>query len=103
MNTADRIKQVRREILVSLKSIYPAAFKLETLYRALIVVFPDLEFDNIKQDVAYLLSKGYVERRMPQSHDNPEAVPWRLRWYGLTAGGVEIADRVRVDDALEIV
>lgn len=102
MNTADRIKLIRREILVSLKAVYPAAFKLDTLFRSLLGVFPELEFDTFRQDVAYLQDKGYIERKMPRSCDHPDMVPWRERWFELTASGVEIADRVRRDAALEI-
>ena len=99
----EQIKAVRREILVTLKSIYPAAMEAGVLYRSsLLAVFPDLEFAHLKQDLAYLLAKGYLERAMPKQHERPEMVPWKHRWFHLTAAGVEIADRVRTDEALEV-
>lgn len=103
MSRAEQIKRIRRELLVSLKAIYPAAMESQVLLRAaLLPLFPDLEFDHLRQDLAYLVGKGYIKRAMPKDHDHPEAVPWRYRWFALTPEGVEIADRVRTDEALEV-
>lgn len=100
--SAEQIKRMRREILVSLKSVYPAPLEAAGQFRALVGVFPTVEFGNFRQDLAYLIEKGYLERFMPKHHDCPETVPWRRRWFKLTAAGVEIADRVRTDEALEV-
>ncbi len=102
MNEADRIKTLRREVLVNLKMVYPAAFQGQPLFEALLMVFPDYEWSHFRQDLAYLIAKGYLARLMPQSHANPEGVPWPRRWFALTAAGVEIADKVRFDEALEV-
>lgn len=101
MSRVEQIKAIRREILAELKQVYPTPFKAETIFRCLLAVFPDLEFDTLKKDLWYLLEKSYVVRVMPKEHDNPDMVPWRLRYFRLTATGVEIADRCRIDDALE--
>ena len=102
MSRADQIKRMRREILVSLKSVYPAPLEAGGLFRALVGIFPTVEFDNFRQDLAYLIEKGYLERFMPKHHDHPDMVPWRRRWFKLTPAGVEIADQVRRDEALEV-
>ena len=102
MNRADLIKRMRREILVSLKSIYPAPTEARRFYSALLPLFPTVEFDHFRQDLAYLIEKGYLERFMPKHHDHPDMVPWRRRWFKLTPAGVEIADQVRTDEALEV-
>lgn len=102
MNSAERIKTIRREMLVSLKAIYPSSLEAQSLYRAMLAAFPDMEFDHLRQDLSYLLDKGYIARTMPRSHDHPDLIAWKYRWFCLTAAGVEIADRVRFDEALEI-
>lgn len=95
------IKRVRNEIVVALKVLYPGALQAETLLRSLLVLFPTLEFEQLKRDLHYLAEKGYLERVIPPSENGNGATPWRKRWFRLTARGIEIADRCILDPALE--
>ena len=116
-----QIKRIRNEILVALKVIYPAALQAEQLMRTLLVLFPTLEFEHLKRDLHYLCEKGYLERVIADGDNTGRAslldggaglpdgraglldglTPWRRRWFRLTAGGVEIAERCIQDPALE--
>ncbi len=96
-----QIKRVRNEILVVLKVIYPAALQAEQLMRTLLVLFPTLEFEHVRRDLHYLHEKGYIRRVTAESESNGGLTPWRRRWFRLTAGGIEIADRCIQDPALE--
>ena len=94
------IKRIRNEILVALKVIYPAALQAESLMRTLLVLFPTLEFEHLKRDLHYLGDKGYLKRVIADADGNG-LTPWRRRWFRLTVGGVEIAERCISDPALE--
>lgn len=98
-----QIKRMRNEILVALKMLYPAALQADSLLRGMLMLFPSLEFDHFRRDLAYLLEKRYIERVMPFGAGDPEsaAVPWRRRWFKLTTAGLEIADRCVRDPALD--
>lgn len=98
---AKALKRIRNEILVGLKVVYPAALQVERLLRSLLVLFPTLELDQTKRDLHYLSEKGYVERVIADSENGNGLTPWRRRWFRLTAGGVEIAERCIADPALE--
>ena len=102
MSNAGMIKKIRREILVNLKMVYPASLQGQDLFTTLLNIFPDYEWAIFRQDLAYLIEKGYVERTMPTSGGDANLVPWKKRWFDLTASGVEIADQVRHDEALEV-
>ena len=95
------IKRIRNEVLVALKVVYPAALQAERLMRSLLVLFPTMEFDHLRRDLHYLLSKGYVERVTPDLGNGNGLTPWRKRWFRLTATGIELADRCIRDPALE--
>ena len=95
------IKRIRNEILVALKMLYPAALQADRLMRSLLVLFPTLEFDHLRRDLHYLIEKNYVERITPDREQNNHLVPWRQRWFRLTAAGVEVADHCINDPALE--
>lgn len=98
-----QIKQMRREILVALRVLYPGAMQAEPLLRSLLVLFPQLEFDHFRRDLAYLIEKGYIERIIPSDDVESEggAAPWRKRWFKLRPAGLEVADRCKLDPALE--
>lgn len=100
---APLIKRMRNEILVALKMLYPAALQADSLLRGMLMLFPALEFDHFRRDLAYLLEKGYIERVLPFDDGDSEcvAVPWRRRWFKLTSAGLEIADRCVRDPALD--
>src|SRR5262245_12903450 len=99
---SQHIKQVRNEILVALKVLYPGAMQADPLLRSLLMLFPELEFDHFRRDLAYLIEKRYVERVIPQSEHETESngTKWRRRWFKLTTAGLEIADHCIHDPAL---
>jgi len=96
-----QIKRIRNEILVALKVVYPAALEAGQIARSLLVLFPTLEFDNIKRDLHYLTEKRYIERVIADSENGNGLTPWRRRWFRLTTSGMELADRCIKDPALE--
>ena len=100
--SAKRIKRVRNEILVALKMLYPAALQGDQLLRSLLVLFPALEWDQFRRDLAYLSEKNYLIRVVSDAEKAPEATPWRKRWFRLTSAGLEIADHCVDDPALEV-
>ncbi len=96
-----QIKRIRNEILVALKVVYPAALEADRIMRSLLVLFPTLEFDQLKRDLHYLTEKGYIERVLPDCETDTYLTPWRRRWFRLTSAGIELADRCIKDPALE--
>ncbi|HSW46339.1 MAG TPA: hypothetical protein VLM89_12290 [Phycisphaerae bacterium] len=96
------IKRVRNEILVALKMLYPAALQGDQILRALLAVFPQLEWENLKKDIAYLSEKGYIQRIIAESEPDARVTRWRKRWFRLTSSGVEVADHCVEDKALEV-
>lgn len=94
------IKKKRNEILVALKMVYPAAMQSEQIMRSLLSIFPDLEFDQLRKDLHYLIEKGYVTRVVADSESEASATPWRKRWMRLTPRGMEVADECVRDPAI---
>jgi hypothetical protein len=102
-NGASRqIKRVRNEVLMALKMLYPAALQGDQVLRTLLALFPQLEWDVLKKDIAYLCEKGYVQRIVAECEIDPRITSWRKRWFRLTSSGVEIADHCVEDKALEV-
>jgi len=99
---SSRIKRVRGEILVALKLLYPAAMQADQLLRSLLAIFPQLEWEHFRKDLAYLVEKGYLKRVVCEGEGDPNLTPWRKRWFRLTAAGVEVADRCVEDPAVEV-
>ncbi|HOB76427.1 MAG TPA: hypothetical protein PKG54_18100 [Phycisphaerae bacterium] len=99
---ARQIKRVRNEVLMALKMLYPAALQGDQILRTLLAVFPQLEWDVLKKDLAYLCEKGYTQRIIAESEADPRLTSWRKRWFRLTSKGVEIADHCVEDKALEV-
>lgn len=95
------IKRIRNEILVALKVAYPTAVQARQLLRILIPLFPTLEFDHLKRDLHYLVTKSYLERVVSEAESDAVLTPWRNRWFRLSARGMELADRCIQDPALE--
>lgn len=95
-----QIKQVRSELLVALKMLYPSALQAEQLFRSLLSLFPDLEWDHFRRDLVYLNEKGYLQRIIADT-ENGGATPWRRRWFRLTSRGLEVADHLISDPALD--
>ncbi len=99
--TTREIKQLRNEVLVALRVLYPGALQAEPLLRSLLTLFPTLEFEQLKRELHYLGAKGYLETVRPAGEDDAALIPWRKRWFRLTTRGVEIADHCVRDPALE--
>ncbi len=98
---AQVIKRIRNEILVTLKTVYPAALTAEHVMLSLAVVFPTLEFDQVRRDLHYLMAKAYIDRVVAECEDANGLTPWRRRWFRLSTRGIELADRCIHDPALE--
>ncbi len=96
-----QIKRVRHEVLVALKMLYPAALQGDQILRTLLVIYPQLEWDQLRKDLAYLAEKGYVQRIIAETEAEPRLTSWRRRWFRLTSSGVEVADHCVEDKALE--
>jgi len=96
------IKQIRGETLVALKLVYPAALQADALLRSLLALFPQLEWDHYRKDLAYLLEKGYLRQVWADQSGAPRHARWRQRWFRLTSAGVEVADRCIADPAVEL-
>jgi hypothetical protein len=102
--TSQQIKRIRTEVLVALKMLYPAPLQAEQLFRSLLCIFPTLEWDAFKRDLAYLCEKGYLQRVVADAERDsgaPGLTPWRKRWFRLTSAGLEVADHVINDPALD--
>jgi hypothetical protein len=99
---ARQIKRVRTEILMVLKMLYPAALQGDQILRTLLAIFPQLEWDQLRKDLAYLCEKGYVQRIVADSEIDARLTSWRKRWFRLTSQGVEVADHCVEDKALEV-
>ncbi|GIK17326.1 MAG: hypothetical protein BroJett003_22900 [Planctomycetota bacterium] len=99
--TPREIKQIRNEILVALKMVYPAAMQAEQVLRSLLAVFPSLEFDHLKRDLHYLAEKGYLARVVADTESDARLTPCRRRWFRLTTQGIEVADHCITDPALD--
>lgn len=98
--TAREIKRIRNETLVALKMLYPAALQAEQIMRSLLSLFPHLEWDHFRRDLAYLCEKGYLQRVIADRENDERLTPWRQRWFRLTSRGVELADHLIDDPAL---
>jgi len=96
-----QIKRVRNEILVALKLLYPAALQAEALMRSLLCLFPTVEWDQFRRDLAYLCEKGYLQRVVADTEIEERLTPWRHRWFRLTTSGMELADHCIKDPALD--
>ena len=96
-----QIKRTRNEILVALKMLYPAPLQAQQLFRSLLCVFPLLEWDPFRRDLAYLCEKGYLQRVVADTEGDERLTPWRKRWFRLTSAGLEVADQVVKDPALD--
>ncbi len=87
---------------MALKMLYPAALMGEQLLRSLLILFPQLEWDHFRRDLAYLCEKGYITRVVADNERDERTTPWRRRWFRLTSEGVEVADHCIEDPALEL-
>ena len=86
------IKKSRWGLLQVLKMFYPC----ETDFLSLALTLPTVELHHIKVDLSYLIDKGLVAWTNQEPNQR-----WDEREYKLTATGVETADRITADPALE--
>lgn len=89
---AQQIKAVRRHILDVLKMAYPG----ELTFADICAVLPLVEEFYLRRDAEYLCDKGYVVWR-----NETRNMSYEKRSFKLTAKGMEIADRINTDPALE--
>jgi len=86
------IKSTRRKLLETLRLLYPATVPFYHV-RA---IMADVEEHHLKVDVSYLVDKGLATRVNERGNQS-----WDEREFRLTAEGVEVADRIVADPALE--
>jgi len=94
-----KLKQLRRFIISNLNRLYPTPLQIVTLFRVMISFDEHYDMSLLQKDVAYLKQKGYVEFVDDSFGGFPS---FKDKYVGLTAEGKEIADRVQLDEALEI-
>ncbi|MBN1344356.1 MAG: hypothetical protein JXQ73_16835 [Phycisphaerae bacterium] len=92
MSETRTIEQVRRELLVMLKVVYPASLSADVLFRALLGAFPRMEREYLRKDLAYLSEKGYVTWQPLSGAAALGGDEGRRRAYRLTPSGVERVD-----------
>jgi len=101
MNGADpvKIKQARRQILRNLDLVYPSGLTMRSLYQTVCAIDVMYDFGLFGKDVEYLKAKGYV-------FFIDDAIGGRDSFEEkvgkLTAEGLEVAQRITSDQALEI-
>jgi len=94
-----KIKQQRRQLLTNMDLFYPSPVQCSTLYRTVIHIDPSYESAAYRKDVYYLEAKGYFEFVDDQLGG---ANTFESKVIKLTALGLEIAQRIMTDPALEI-
>lgn len=87
------IKAARRRLIDVLKMAYPTPLGFEGLLHTM----PTLESAHLRVDLEYLLGKGYLKEIDPRANKS-----WKDRSFSLSPPGVEIADAINVDPALEV-
>jgi hypothetical protein len=103
MAKTDLIKQARRLILRSLDKVYPSPLNIKCLYQVTCTVDAAYDIAVMRKDIAYLQEKGYLilikidgKASLADVHRDSLAV------VKLTAMGLEVAQNLREDQALEI-
>ena len=93
------IIQARQRIMRSLDLVYPSGLTMKSLYQTVCAVDEMYDFNLLARDVAYLKAKGYIffiDDAIGGMTDVEAKV------VKLTAEGMEIAQDVIDDPALEI-
>lgn len=93
------IKQARNLILRHLELVYPSGLNVKYLYQTVCAVDEAYDFSLLRKDVAYMREKGYVALVGGKLCD---VKPDSLAVVKLTASGLEIAQDLKDDPALEI-
>lgn len=89
---AKLVKKNRRSVMRTLLMWYPNPVD----FADLAVTLPNIEEDNLKRNLAYLIDKGYV-----RWINETKNAAWANREYVLTASGEEVAQSIKIDSALE--
>lgn len=97
-----QIKRDRRNILATLKTIWPGAMDGEELFLILLDANPAYERGLLAKDLHYLELKGYLQCKGAHGVDAVGLRVTRDHLYSLTVRGTEVADQIVDDPALEI-
>jgi DNA-binding PadR family transcriptional regulator len=87
-------KALRGYILDFLKRIYPAKVEELNVIATFYQYWPDAQ---IRRSLAYLVDKGYVEM---EERRHPVTKRKKLRFYRLTAKGVDLLENTITDDGV---
>ncbi len=103
MDRAQMIKQARWLMLRSLERIYESGMTPKMLYQIMCTVDESYGFDLMRKDIAYLREKGYLElvglkKKITLADIHEDS----LIAAKLTAAGLEVAQNLKDDPALEI-
>lgn len=99
---ADMIIEQRNLLLSNMAIFYPNARSGESWFEMMLGPFPSYTRRHCLRDLAYLESKGYIETPAAGRRKPAAGTPWNERYWRLTAGGLEVAQKITEDPALEI-
>lgn len=103
MAKRDLIKQARCLMLRSLDRVYPSGLACRLLEQVMCTVDQSYGINLMRKDIAYLLDKGYVVIvRIGGAGSLADVKRDSLAVVKLTAAGLEVAQHLRDDPALEI-
>ncbi len=94
-----KIKQARRAILRNLDLVYPSGLGMEMLYQTVCAIDPLYDFNLFAKDIEYLKAKGYI---FFVDDAIGGADKFKNKVGKLTPEGLEIAQKITKDKALEI-
>ncbi|HOT73747.1 MAG TPA: hypothetical protein PLX18_11400 [Anaerohalosphaeraceae bacterium] len=102
MIKSELIRQTRRLLLRSLDRVYPSPITVKGLFQVLCSVDDSYGIDLLRKDLAYLQEKGYIRIL---NLDGPASLADvqldSLTVVKLTAAGLEIAQNLQKDSAIE--
>lgn len=98
---SSQIQRDRRNILATLKMIYPGWMSGDELFETILDPNPDYTRTCMVKDMTYLHEKGYAEFRGLRGLYEAR-VSCRKCEFKLTAKGTELADRFIDDPALKV-
>lgn len=96
------IIECRNMLLSTLQAVYPNSFSTTNLHRAMVGTFPALGMLHLRTDLHYLAAKAYIEEADPGLGKQMATTEFPDKRWKLTAAGVEIAQKITDDPALEI-
>lgn len=103
MAKQDLIRQARRLMLRSLDKVFPQGLNCKYIEQVMCTVDQCYTFDLMRKDIAYLYEKGYVRIVTIGGKGSLSDVKREsLTVITLTASGLEVAQNLREDQALEI-